>query len=216
MEIDQLPDPLLLSKHLASALSEWDEYAPVPENDEQREYVEEICQDAQSLEGFKAPPHPQGSLTPDLQDWFLKKAADEFYCRDVVSNLPGMVERFSRLAPVLVGRLPDKQVTIYLREATGCFVYGFFQGSVALSRSALESGLSRHFERKLGHVSPMELKEKIEKAHQFKFISGGAEQLAEKVRKSANQVIHSKPATEALAFDVLVAVRGALAELFES
>jgi len=215
MDTFQIPDPLFLSEYLATALRDLVQYAPATPEDEQREYVESVRQAAQSLEGFKDPPHPHGFMTPQMEEWYWKSTGDEFYSREMVSNLPGMVERFSRLKPVLVGRLPDKQVTIYLREATRCFIYGFFQGSIALSRAALESGLNRHMERKLGSVRPMELKVNIEKSHLFKLISGGAAQLAEKVRKSANQVLHSKPATEALAFDVLVAVRGVLGELYE-
>jgi hypothetical protein len=214
MDLDHIPDALLLSEHLATALREFDQYAPADEPDEHREYLEQVRKTVTELEEFKMPPHPGGSLPPELEDWYWKWTGDQFYARETVSHLPDMVKRFSRLRPVLVGKLPDRQLTIYLGEATRCFVYGFFQGSIALSRAALEAGLNRHIQLKLGLVPQMELKEKIEKAAQFKLISGGAADLAQGVRKVANQVLHSKPASETLAFDALVRARGVLREMY--
>jgi hypothetical protein len=216
MHSDHLPDPLFLSEHLAWALRELDEpddeLVRARDPEEHREYLERVRKTAGELEEFKMP-HPQCSLAPELGDWYWKHSGDQFYAREVVSHLPDMVERFSRLRPILVGRLPDRRVAIYLREATRCFVYGFFQGSVMLSRAALEAGLNRYVELKLGSLPRMELKEIIEKAARFKLISGATADLAQSVRKLANQVLHSKPASEALAFEALVAARGVLREL---
>jgi hypothetical protein len=215
MELGSVPDPLFLSKHLASCIEEvdsWNEEA-TPEGD--RTYVESIRRAASSLEGLKLSSHPPRALPHQTEEWYWTKTGDEFYSREVVSNLPGMVERFSRLRPVIIGRLPDKEVNIYLREATRCFVYGFFQASIALSRAALEAGLNRHLERKLGDLSRLELHEKITKAFQFKFISGKAESMGQEVRKAANEVLHLRPATEGLAFDSLASVRGVLKELYK-
>jgi hypothetical protein len=217
MHPDHLPDPLVLSEHLARALHELDEpddeLVPAPDPEEHREYLERVRETARELEEFKMPPHPQGFLPPELEDWYWKHTGDQFYAREAVSHLPDMVERFSRLRPILVGKLPDRRLAVYLREATRCFVYGFFQGSIALSRAALEAGLNRHVELKLGSLPQMELKETIEKAARFKLISGGTADMAQRVRKLANQVLHSKPASEALAFEALVAARGVLREL---
>jgi hypothetical protein len=217
MHPDHLPDPLFLSEHLAWALRELDEpddeLVRTRDPEEHREYLERVRETAREPEEFKMPPHPQCSLPTELEDWYWKNTGDQFYAREVVSHLPDMVERLSRLRPILVGRLPDRRLTIYLREATRCFVYGLFQGSIALSRAALEAGLNRHVELKLGSLPQMELKEIIEKAARFKLISGGTADLAQRVRKLANQVLHSKPASEALAFEALVAARGVLREL---
>jgi hypothetical protein len=214
MDLDHIPNPLFFSEHLATALRELDDYTPVQEREEHHEYLEQLRKTVRELEEFKMPPHPDGTIFPELEDWYWKRTADEFYARETVFHLPDMVKRFSRLRPVLVGRLPDRQLTIYLGEATRCFVYGFFQGSIALSRAALEAGFNRHFELRLGSVAQMELKEKIEKAAQFKLITGGTADLAQGVRRLANQVLHSKPASENTAFDALVRVRGVLMDMY--
>ncbi len=214
MDLDHIPNPLFLSEHLATALRELDEHALAEEPQEHQEYLEQLRKTARQLEEFKMPSHPGGSLPAEVEDWYWKRTGDEFYARETVLHLPGMVKRFSRLRPVLVGKLPDRQLTIYLGEATRCFVYGFFQGSIALSRAALEAGLNRHIQLRLGLVPQMELKEKIAKAAQFKLISGGAADLAQRVRMLANQVLHSKPASETLAFDALVGARGVLTEVY--
>jgi hypothetical protein len=214
MDLDNIPDPLFLSEHLATALRELDDHALAEEPQEHQEYLEQLRKTARELEEFKMPPHPGGSILPELEDWYWKRTGDEFYARETVLHLPDMVKRFSRLRPVLVGKLPDRQLAIYLGEATRCFVYGFFQGSIALSRATLEAGLNRHFELKLGSLPLLELKEKIEKAAQFKLITGGAADLAQGVRRLANQVLHSRPASENTAFDALVRVRGVLMEMY--
>ena len=74
------------------------------------------------------------------------------------------MSRFVRLSPVLVGVIPAKEVTVYLREGTRCFIYGFFQASIALCRAALEAGLNDHFQRKTGATPQMDLSGKIKGA----------------------------------------------------
>jgi len=217
MDSDQIRNPMMLSEHLATALREYEGVAPEWEPEEQREhreYVEGVRSSAKELEEFKLGPGFENVLTPELQDWCWKFMGDKFYSREVVEHLPDMVRQFSQLRPVLVGKLPDRQVAIYMREATRCFVYGLFQGSIALSRAALEAGLNRYIEFKLGAVPPMDLKDKIEKAAQFKLIRGETASLGQEVRRLSNQVLHSKPASENMAFDALVAARGVLQELY--
>ena len=62
---------------------------------------------------------------------------DECLSRLTVSEIPRMVTRALQLEPMLIeqGHADENP---YLGEATRCFLFGLFNASVALSRSALE------------------------------------------------------------------------------
>ena len=119
---------------------------------------------------------------PETWRW----AVDDFYAREAVEKVPKTVGRFLRLSPVLLGVIPNDEVSIYVREATRCFIYGFFQASIALCRAALELGLNHLFKRRMGAIPDMLL-----------------------------AIRSAKPAGEKLAFDTLVNSRGILRELYE-
>ena len=195
-------------------LEEPDEPPAVSEED--REKIQRMFQVAiSSLEGF-AEPYAKRLLEllqehRDTWEWF----ADDFYGREVVRTIPGMVNRFLRLAPVLVGVIPSREVQIYLREATRCFIYGFFQASIALCRAAVESGLNEHWRRRFGDVSELNLAEKIDRAEKFRLINHDAAIMARKVKDAARKVLHQKPAKTSLAFDTLVLARGFLKSIYE-
>jgi hypothetical protein len=167
-----------------------------------------------SLEGFPKP-FAQKLVNlwrqqPDIWRW----AADDFYSREAVEGIAGRVGRFVRLSPVLVGVIPAKEVTVYLREGTRCFIYGFFQAAVSLCRAALEAGLNDHFQRKTGATPQMDLNGKIRGAVKFKLINPKEERLAERIRKVANRVLHEESVKEKLAFGILRDTREFLTELY--
>ena len=148
---------------------------------------------------------------PDLWDWVV----DDHYSREAVKNIRGIVHRFMKLSHVPAGVLPSPEVSTYLREATRCYIYGFSQASIALSRAALEAGLNEYLRRKLRAAPQLKLLEKIKKAEQFKLIGRSHAAMAEDVSKAAGMVLHQKPATSSLAFDSLSRVRGVLLALYE-
>jgi len=168
-----------------------------------------------SLEGFT------GKLEKAIVDWLQRDPeewryfVDDFYSHEVVANIPRMVSRFVRLCPALAGVIPSGEVSVYLREATRCFIYGFFQASIALCRAALEAGLNEHLERRLGAVPAQDLVDKIDAAQRLRLISGQGAHLAHEVRTTARSVLHRKPVKSNLAFDTLVQSRGFLKELYE-
>lgn len=174
-------------------------------------YVERATQ---SLEGLAQPDairlHDILRKYPSMWHW----VADWWYTKEAVEIIPGLVERFLKLSPVLAGRTPSKAVNTYLREATRCFLYGFFQASIALSRAALEAGVNDHLKWKLLAVPEVDLVEKINQAARFNLLSSHNAVLANEVRTSANAVLHEQPATEQLSFDTLVKARGILLELY--
>ena len=168
-----------------------------------------------SLEGF-SPQEVERVLSifkEDAELWHW--AVDNFYTREVVEGVHGMVNRFLRLTPVLAGVIPSSEVNVYLRESSRCFIYGFFQASIALSRAALESGLNDHLAKKLGKLPEVELAQKINQAARLKLVSAAGARHANNVRIAARDVLHRKPAKENTAFDVLVQSRGFLGELYE-
>ena len=171
---------------------------------------------AQSLEGF-AEPWAKKLVEllrqdPDLWEWVV----DEFYSRQVIDSLRGLNGRFLRLSPILIGIVPSKEVNLYLREATRCYIYGSFEASIALSRAALEAGLNEYLKRRLGAVPSQKLIEKVKKANLWKLLTSVSAGMAEDVSKAAGMVLHQRPAkSDQLAFDTLVRARGVLRELYQ-
>lgn len=140
---------------------------------------------------------------------------DGFYCREALAKIPAIVERLSKLSPVLAVVIPNEEVSVYLSEATRSFIFGFFQASIVLCRAAVEAGLNDHLRRKLLVLPTLDLAEKIDAAERFRLIPPDTAQFAHAVREEANNVLHRKPAKETVAFDTLVRSRGFLGELFK-
>lgn len=143
---------------------------------------------------------------------------DDFYSHEVVANIPGMVSRFVRLSPVLVGVIPSREVSAYLREATRCFIYGFFQATIAVCRAALDAGLNDRLEDAILALPELTLCEKIKRAGQGEdpLLTPETASLAHDVRKTANDVLHGEPTLQQDAtFGVLVQTRAVLKELYE-
>jgi hypothetical protein len=220
----------LLSNHLNNLISQLDDDAavylgreqvvrwPVPSETERKEiedWRKEIGEAVKSLEGFGE--NQANTLVRHWEEEHLwNQIADDYYSREAVSAIPQIVERFRRLVPVLVGKIPSKEVSVYLREASRCYIYGFFQASIALSRAALEAGLNEYFRRKLGSVPHIELANKIDQAGRWRLIGGEYTSMAHEVRRIASRVLHQQPVKENPAFDTLVKTRGVLKELFET
>ena len=147
---------------------------------------------------------------PDTWVW----AVDDHYSREAVGNIRGTVRRFLKLTHIPVGIIPSKEINTYLREATRCYVYGFPQASIALSRAALESGLNELLKRRVGAVPKLDLVEKINKAEEYKLIGRSHAGKAHDVRKAAGMVLHQKPASASLSFDTLSRTRDVLLALY--
>src|SRR3989442_15905322 len=99
------------------------------EEGELREWFDEVRHVAASLEGFADASAVRFlAVWKDLPDRW-RRIVNDFYTREALRNIPDTVERFLKLTPVLVGAIPSKEVSIYLREASQCFVHGFFQAS---------------------------------------------------------------------------------------
>jgi len=209
---DEKPD--FLSEALDGFIVEADQEFEA-EDKEARLVVEKLVRSAtSSLEGF-APSDAKVLLAfwqrnPETWKW----ATDDFYSRQCVSEIPKVVRRFLKLSPVLVGRIPSVEVSVYLREATQCFLHGFFQGSTALSRAAMEAGINELLSRQLGAVPSIDLVEKLRQLERFKLLDSHTAREAHEVRKAGGNVLHRSPAPEKLGFEILVKARRVLMKLY--
>lgn len=139
---------------------------------------------------------------------------EDHYLREAFNRIPGILKRVRRLPALTINRVPADELRHFLNEATRCFVYGFFQASVALSRAALESAFNDSLREKFPYVPNVDLSQKIKKAAQFKLVSAESAFEANRVRIAANRVLHDQPASEEEALQSLVHVRGVIAELY--
>lgn len=139
---------------------------------------------------------------------------DQLYTRDLLRNVPEIVERTRSLAAVSLSR-GSGQSFVYLREASNCYILGLPQAAVALSRAAVEvpvrALLSKHFGS--GTVDGLGLFELLKRAADRNLLSKTATTLAHKVRLAADEVLHEKPTTTDDALAVLEAARQVVAEL---
>ena len=206
----------LLSAMIEEHIDSLDEDEHDEGDEKERRTVEKLLRlTVSSLEGF-SPQEVESVLSIFKKDAELWRwAVDNFYTREVVEGVHGMVNRFLRLTPVLAGVIPSSEVKVYLRESSRCFIYGFFQASIALSRAALEAGLNDSLREKLGKIPEVELAQKINQAARLKLVSAAGASLANSGRIAARDVLHRKPAKENTAFDALVQSRGFLGELYE-
>jgi hypothetical protein len=109
---------------------------------EQREIEELDRKLAASLEGFTD--EGSGLFTTLLQKHLkdmLEDRLDSYYVRKFLRDAPKLVQRTMQLSALGMKAVPSSAAGFYLREATRCFVYGFWGASVAMSRAALEQGL---------------------------------------------------------------------------
>lgn len=203
-----------LSGHLDWSIKESDrEYGE--DDAESRFVVERLVRLAtSSLEGF-APAHAEQlfkfwNANPDNWKW----AVDDYYSRQCVLNIPAIVRRFLKLSPVLVGRIPSDDVSVYLKEATQCFLHGLFQGCTALSRAAMEAGVNELITQRLGSAPKLDLVEKLRQLERFKLLDGKTSNDAHDVRKAGGSVLHQSPTQESIAFETLLKARRVLTTLY--
>jgi len=149
---------------------------------------------------------------PECRNW----STDWWYCKDAVERIVPITRRFVKLSPILTRVGHQQEVNVYLREATQCFLYGFFQASTALFRTALETGIKHFCDRKLGALPGAKLYDLIAQAEKLGLVSLHVGAMASDVRIAANKVIHEEPISEQQAFDVLVKTRGVLEEFYKS
>jgi len=156
-----------------------------------------------------------GSLkTVLLDEWHL----DDIYSRVLVREMPKVVERARKLAPVWIMRAPSKPADVYLREATRAFLFGLLQATVALCRSALEQSLKDRLRSQLSVLAEADelfVLLRIAEKLRPRILEPSLIQLGHDIRNTGNSVLHGTPCTEQGAFDSLIKTRKILSALHE-
>lgn len=137
---------------------------------------------------------------------------DDYYCRRLLDSVPAIVKRSLRFDPIFARRLADPRVSEYLREAVRCFTFGFFQGAIALARTALEQA-TRDCVKSVPSAD-LTLSQLLRLASQLKLLNDYILQLAFDVKRTANDVLHERAASQKEAFEVLIKARTVLEQLY--
>ena len=148
----------------------------------------------------------------DSAAWSL----DDCLSRLIIPEIPRMVARALKLEPILTDENGVANENPYLREATRCLLFGLFNASVALSRSALEQALSKKIPLVIQGKSREDRLQTLIRTARVSVLKRApvACDLADKVRKKANAIIHQGPCQESEALLVLQDTRTVLRALY--
>ena len=156
-------------------------------------------------------PPGKAQLVPLLED---ARVLDQLYSRDLLAAVPDIVARTRDLKDLTLAGIADAEALTYLREAATCYIFGLFQGTAALSRSAVERSLRARaasvFPR--AAVDAAELQELIDKFG-VRFLPKEAVSLAHRVRIGGNEVLHHQAADRAKALALVEHARSVVLAL---
>jgi len=158
----------------------------------------------------------RSKITDPLKREWIARVLNDFYTRDFLRRVGELVERTMLLNAMESKMSPDRGVTLYLREATRCYVFGFWDSSVALSRAAVERALKDRLKEQLGELMPSddEMKRLLDYAYKMRLLDGAHFTMADQVRVAGNNVLHGSHAHENAAGESLAAARGVLNHLY--
>ena len=148
----------------------------------------------------------------DSAAWSLNDCLSRF----MVSEIPRMVSRAMQLEPLLIDQSARVDENPYLREATRCYMFGLFNASVTLSRSAVEHALSKKMPSLLQGKSKEDRLQTSIRTARASVLKRAPEicDLADKTRKRANPIIHGKTCQESEALEILQDTRKILRFLY--
>lgn len=116
---------------------------------------------------------------------------DEFLCRLLLRKVPAIVRRAAAFPPLRTSRRPPEDVVVCAAEAFRCFVFEFWDASVALSRAALEAALKQELHRR-GIPPPDGLAETIERSRRLKILDHAGNLAAKKIKETGDLVLHGE------------------------
>jgi len=138
----------------------------------------------------------------------LEYSLDEHYSRYFLREVPKIVKRALKLEPLLISKPIAERVEIYVREATRAYLFGLFQASIALARSALEESLKGQLKAGAPMLAQSdELLALLRAAALSKLLDASLLQYAHDVRKAANGVLHGARCGDPDAYDALIKTR---------
>ena len=191
--------------------------SPPDERDEAAEWVASkmTAYLLESLEAFKA---REGvsvleKLFATQNKTILESRFDECYTRQLLKRVPKMVARTMRLSQMLPRKMPSPATNMYLKEATRSYIFGLWQGCVALSRAAVEQGLREEATSKLILRNP-KFHDLITAAIRMRLLDDEHAKMARQVEMAGNQVLHGKPSNEIQSLECLATARKVLLRLY--
>jgi hypothetical protein len=207
-----------LSRDLKAIVDQWEFDQRKDETDDERStrhFVEKMLRVYRSsVETFSQQwVERLHNILRDDPEW-LGAEIDAILSKEAVDRIDDAVDTLLSFDPVLVTELPKADVSLYLKEATRCYLFGFNQGTVALCRAAIELALDERLS-KAELLPPTNLQAKIKLAKDRKLIDEDAAILAHAVRKAGKTVLHKQAASAKNARDALDATRGALIRFYK-
>src|ERR1039458_6091774 len=136
-------------------------------------------------------------------------------------TFPAIVERLSTFQVVPVTRAVPTTVAQYAREASRCYLHGFFSACLILCRSCVESAIETKLDQKgLRRVVDALPFNKVQELLKCAVTSGILDDLtfcmADGIRKSANRAVHGTVPSETECRDRLDQTRAVLRYLYEA
>jgi hypothetical protein len=125
----------------------------------------------------------------------LPEGASRYIVHEISELLPAAVERLRSFQVTPVGVGVPTNVAQYAREATRCYLYGFFSAALILCRSCIESGVERRLvqkglRRQLDAVGYNNVQAMLGLALKSGVLDDLTFGMADDVRKSANKAVH--------------------------
>jgi hypothetical protein len=212
-----------LSQHLRETLRQMDEdFIRDTPPDERQETVEWLASRMtayllESLEGFSDRAAVGLAATFDLRlagmNEFFEDLFDEHYTRNLLERIPKMVKRTMRLSRMMPRKIPSSATNLFLREATRNYVFGLWQGSVALSRAAVEQGLREEVGAKVS-LRGAKFYDLVSGAIRLRLLDDDHGRLASMVEHAGNRVLHGKPSGDRESWETLDSARKVLVHLY--
>jgi len=139
---------------------------------------------------------------------------DEFYSREILRAVPGMVDRTRRLASLTLAGLPEDDVLVYLHESAHCYILGLPQAAMALARAVVEAVVTKTVVQHGGKaMAAKEFRERLRYAVDKRLLSRQGESRADKVWLTASEALHRNPAAPETALTLFEAARSVAFEL---
>lgn len=138
---------------------------------------------------------------------------DEYYSKQLLAEVPGIVDRVMVLKPLESAQSVPRQVNVYLQQATRAFLAGLWDGTVALARACLEAVLEDRIGQYIGHQN-RDLSDWISEAQRRRLITNAQLKKARIIQGLGNMVLHEKSASDAEARESVNALRDILGGLY--
>jgi hypothetical protein len=125
----------------------------------------------------------------------LPKWAARYAVREISQLLPDVVERLRGFQVTPVTSAVPTNVAQYAREASRCYLYGFFAAALILCRSCIESGIEERLDQKglrkqLNAIGFNKVQAMLDLALASGVLNDLTFDMANDIRRSANQAAH--------------------------